>query len=161
MGKHALIYVQAGHVSAKKQVKACLEKIDEGWTYSYLRPGAWKEGAELIRNNQADVFLMAHGPRTDKQAEEHQRIRIAVEEAGGEVVYCRPVAEPAPRHLPAGAPEMVKRMFEAGCNTDQIVQVLHEPRTTVKQILSRLRDTAVLAIPIVISAIDTYGNIIG
>jgi hypothetical protein len=141
MGQRALIYVQPGHVSRSKQVAACMRMIEEeDWTPVLVGNGAWQEAARLIREGQADLLLIAYEPRSDKQRAEHERIRQAIEEAGGEVRYCRPAKEPKPRsEAGPDTEEMVRRMFQAGCDTDQIVQVLRKPRGWVREILAHLR----------------------
>lgn len=126
---------------------------EEGWLLvSLVAPGAWREAARLIREGQADLLLLAFGPRTERQRREHELIHQAVERGAGEVVYCRNAPEPKPRLAGVGTDELIRRMWEVGCNTDQIATALRRPRERVSALIARLRGSAAPLIPALLAA---------
>jgi hypothetical protein len=136
----ALIYIQAGAVSAAKQTTACLQwAMRNGYTFSIVKAGAWMEAVRLISEGQADVLLLAFADEGVSR-----QIIAAVEAVGGRVEFCRPSRRPpAPRLAGPGhtTDELVINAARRGVEPEQIQVVLGVPLERIRRILGQQRRT--------------------
>jgi hypothetical protein len=129
----ALIYVQMGGVSAHKQTQMCLHyAMARGWSFAIVQAGAWQEAVRLIRENLADVLLLAYRDASTDEIVE------AVEDAGGTVEICRKTRATVVQ-TGHGTEEIVNRMAERGGTTEEIVRLLGVGEGRVRAILRRMR----------------------
>lgn len=136
VGTKALIYIQPGSVSVHKQTQICLRyAMERGWSFGIVPAGAWRQAVRLIGERQADVLLLA---RRDEHSDE---IVQAVEDAGGQVEFCRDERPERPVGVPPGhnTEEIVVRMADHGGTTGEIVRLLGVPAGRVRGILDRFR----------------------
>jgi hypothetical protein len=132
VGTKALIYVQPGSVSAFKQTKLCLGyAMARGWSFAIVPAGAWRQAVRLISEGQADVLLMA-----THENEATDEIVRAVEDAHGEVVFCRPPREHK-RRSGHNTDEIISLMLARGGTVAEIVRLLDVPVQRVREILRR------------------------